>query len=153
MLSGSNVHNGGGKDFSALFNGSAGNGSGGEETRDDGKTFVGMGAGNMLEFQFDRTKAPKGVSIDAVYSCSGHADGRASQNYTLYASKASAPDKFIKIAEVDFAGRKGLNEVSITSLKKEPIMKGMRNLRFVFRDGPQGFNVYREIAVAGEPNR
>jgi hypothetical protein len=30
-----------------------------------------------------------------------------------------------------------------------PLMDGVRGLRFVFKNGPVGFNVYREIEVIG----
>ena len=149
-LSGTSAHNGGGGGFAALFNGTAGNGSGGEGTENDGKTFVGMGKGNAFEFEFDPVKAPHGISIDSVKTYAGHADARASQKYTLYVSKATDPDKFIKVAEVDSTADRGLNEVNISARGDCSMFRGVRRVRFVFQDGPHGFNVYREITVTGK---
>ncbi|MDA3924231.1 MAG: glycosyl hydrolase [Kiritimatiellae bacterium] len=143
------AHKGGGSEFSALFNGSAGNSRGKEGTMDDGKTFVGMADGNTLELYFDSEKAPAGVNLKSILTYSGHADARASQKYTLYASTHTKPGEFVKVAEVNLDCTAGLNEVSIISLKKKMLLKGVRCLRFVFKDGAVGFNVYREIAVLG----
>ena len=149
--SGSRNHHGGGGGFSALFNGTAGNRNGGEGTENDGHTFVGMAEGNTLEIVFNPTKAPRGVPIYAIRTYAGHHDVRASQKYTVYAARAAAPGKFVKIADVSYDSPGGLNEVAITSAKGKPLMEAAGRLRLVFRNGAQGFNVYREIAVFGEP--
>ncbi|MBL7222126.1 MAG: hypothetical protein ISS69_18600, partial [Phycisphaerae bacterium] len=133
--------------FSALFNGTAGNRNGGEGTENDGRTFVGMGEGDSLDIVFDPSKAPEGVTIYTIRSYAGHGDQRASQKYTVYAANASRPDQFVKIASVNYDSRGGLNEVAITSAKGKPLAEATRRLRFVFRGGALGFNVYREIAV------
>ena len=150
-ISGSKNHNGGGSGFSALFNGTAGNRNGGEITENDGHTFVGMAEGNTLDLVFDPSKAPNGVPIYAIRSYAGHGDARASQKYTVYAAKAARPDQFVKIADVSYDSRGGLNEVAITSAKSKPLAEAAGRLRFVFRNGAEGFCVYREIAVFGAP--
>jgi len=146
-ISGSKNHAGGGSDFSALFNGTAGNRNGSEGTENDGRTFVGMAEGNTLDIVFDPSKAPKGVTIHAIRSYAGHADQRASQKYTVYAAKTATPDQFVKITSVNYDSRGGLNEVVITSTKNKPLAESAGRLRFIFRNGALGFNVYREIAV------
>jgi hypothetical protein len=148
---GSRGHEGGGRDFTALFNGTAGNRKGGDETENDGSTFVGMGEGNTLEVVFDPAQAPKGVTVQNIRTYSGHADARASQRYTVFAAKTSAPDRFVQLAEVAYdAPDGGLHEAVIGTVSKAALMDGVRSLRFVFRNGPLGFNVYREIAVFGQ---
>ena len=150
-VAGTRSHEGGGGEFSALFNGAAGNGKGGAGTENDGRTFVGMAKENTLDIVFDPTRAPKGVPIYAVHTYAGHHDVRASQNYTLYAAKTATPDAFVKIAEVRFEQRGGLTEVAIAHVKSQPLIEGAGRLRFVFGDGAEGFNVYREISVFDEP--
>jgi len=148
---GSRGHDGGGGDFTALFNGTAGSRKGGEETENDGGTFVGMGEGNTLDVVFDPARAPKGVTVQAIRTCAGHGDARASQHYTVLAATAAVPDRFVPLAEVSHdASNGGLNEVSIGTVNNAALADGVRNLRFVFKNGPAGFNVYREIAVFGQ---
>jgi len=147
---GSRGHNGGGSDFSVLFNGTAGNKKGGDGTDNDGGTFVGMGEGNTLDLVFDPAKAPGGVTVHAICTYAGHGDARASQRYTVFAAKTSAPDRFVQLAEVaSDAPAGGLSEVTVATISKAALMDKVRNLRFVFKNGPAGFNVYREIAVIG----
>jgi hypothetical protein len=152
-VDGSRAHEGGGTDFSALFNGTAGNGKGGEGTENDGKTFVGLAKGNTLDLAFDPAQAPAGVALQAIRTYSGHPDARASQQYEVFAAAAGAPDRFVKLAEVahDTKGG-GLQEVSVESATGIPLLANAVALRFVFNDGPTGFNVYREIAIFGKPN-
>lgn len=140
-------HAGGGSGFGALFNGSAGNSQGEWGTENDGGTFVGMDEGSALEIAFDPAQAPQGVTITALRSYAGHHDTRASQNYAVFAATRAAPEKLVKIADVDFEVSGALNEVTISSMKGEPLVKEAVRLRFEFRKGPTGFNVYREIAV------
>jgi hypothetical protein len=83
-----------------------------------------------------------------VYS--GHGDARASQRYMVLAAKASAPDKFVQLAEVAYDAPGGLNGATIETVSKAALADGVRGLRFVFKNGPAGFNVYREIAVFGQ---
>jgi hypothetical protein len=151
---GSRAHDGGGGDFTALFNGTAGNKNGMVDTSNDGATFVGMAEGNTLDLALDPVLAPNGAPVFAIRTYAGHGDARASQHYSVYASKASSPDRFVKLAEVGCdAPHGGLNEAAIEGLKNTPLMEGARNLRFVFKDGPMGFNVYREIAVFDQPRK
>jgi len=149
--SGSRSHQGGGTGFSAVLNGSTGNRGGGEGTENDGHTFVGMAGGDTLDLVFDPAKAPKGLSIHAVRTYAGHGDARASQKYTVYAADITAPHRLVKIAAVDYDSRGGLNEVAITSTTGKPLVEAAARIRFEFRSGPLGFNVYREIAVFGAP--
>lgn len=148
---GSRTHDGGGSDFSALFNGTAGNGNGGEVTENDGKTFVGFGEGNTLEIVFDPALAPAGVAIQAIRTYAGHADKRASQQYEVFAAPAGVPDRFVKLAEVNYEADSGLNEVSVQSTTGAPLMANAAAVRFVFQNGPTGFNVYREFSFIGRP--
>lgn len=148
-VSGTRSHDGGGGEFSALFNGTAGNGSGAEDTQNDGKTFVGMADNNTLDLVFDTASTPKGLPVYAVRTYAGHGDSRASQQYTLYASKVSAPDQFVKLADVDYKASGGLSEVSILTADNNMLIDSVCKLRFVFKNGQDGFNVYREIAVFG----
>ena len=148
--SGTRAHEGGGHNFSALFNGTAGNGRGGEDTVNDGKTFVGMANGNTLDLVFNLEKLPAGVPVYAICTYAGHHDERASQTYSVYAAKAAAPNEFVKIADVDHDSPEGINEVQITAANSKPLMQGVSHLRFVFKDCAQGFSVYREIAVLGK---
>jgi hypothetical protein len=147
---GERAHDGGGQDFSALFNGTAGNRKGGDGTENDGATFVGLADGNALDLVFDPGKAPKGVTVKAIRTCAGHADGRASQRYAVLAAPASAPDRFAPLAEAACEAAGGLTELAIETVDKAPLSTGVRALRFIFKDGSAGFNVYREIAVIGQ---
>jgi hypothetical protein len=90
------------------------------------------------------------VTIQSIRTYSGHGDARASQRYTVLVAKASAPDKFLPLAEVTCNGDDGLHEAVIETVSKAPLSDGVRSLRFVFKNGPAGFNVYREIAVLGQ---
>ncbi|MHC4199257.1 MAG: hypothetical protein ACYSU0_04640, partial [Planctomycetota bacterium] len=151
-VSGSRSHDGGGGGgFSALFNGTAGSRKGGEGTENDGHTFVGMAEGNTLELVFDPAEAPKGVPIHVIRTYAGHGDARASQKYTVYAALAATPDRFVKIVDVSYDVPGGLTEVAVSPVRKVPLVKAARCLRFVFGNGALGFNVYREIAVFGAP--
>ena len=150
-VTGTRSHDGGGGEFSALFNGTASNKNGGEETANDGATFVGMDEGNTLELLFDPAKAPDGVPVHAIRTYAGHADARASQDYEVYAAKSAAPDQFVKLATVAYESQSGLSEITIETPKDTALMEGVRSLRFVFKNGPLGFNLYREIAVFDKP--
>jgi hypothetical protein len=150
-VTGSREHEGGGQDFAALFNGTAGNSHGGEDTENDGKTFVGFGADNTLDIVFDPAKAPAGVAIEAIRTYSGHADARASQQYEVFAATAGNAGRFVKLAEAAFEAESGLNEVSVLPATGGPLIANAAAVRFVFKSGPSGFNVYREISLIGKP--
>ena len=147
---GTRIHAGGGSDFPALFNGTAGNGQGGEGTENDGRTFVGLGEGNTLEIVFDPAAAPAGVTLQTIRTYAGHHDARASQHYEILAAAAGTPDRFVKLAEVAHDAVSGLNEVTVQSATGAPLATNAAALRFVFKDGPLGFNVYREISLLGQ---
>ena len=146
-LTGTRTHSGGGTDFSALTNGTAGNGKGKERTENDGRTFVGMGEGNTLDIIFDPTNAPKGVAIHAIHTYANHHDARASQKYTVFAALAVDPDRFVKIAVIDHDSEGGLSEAAIRSAKDKSLVEGAARLRFLFHNCSLDFSVYREIAV------
>lgn len=148
---GTKAHAGGGQGFNALFNGTAGNRNGTAETANDGATFVGLEEGNTLELTVDPALAPHGIPLQAIRTYAGHADGRASQAYTVYAATAAAPAQFAKLADVAYDAQDGLGEITIAAPAGKPLLEGVRTLRFVFHDGPLGFNVYREIAIFDQP--
>jgi hypothetical protein len=149
-VTGTRAHDGGGSEFKSLFNGTAGNGKGAGETINDGKTFVGMADGNTLDMVIDTALEPKGLSISSICTYAGHNDARASQDYAVYAATLSAPDQFVKLADVSYdVPGGGMSEVSIVKADSTLVADGVSKLRFVFKNGPEGFNVYREIAVFG----
>jgi hypothetical protein len=134
------AHDGGGKDAGALFNGTTQNGSGGDETLNDGKTFRGYGAGSSLTIRLEQPS-----DIACIRTFAGHGDARASQNYTLFAAYASAPEKFVKLTHAAVQCDGGAS-----ALKIMPAVKNAVALRFEFENGPLGFNVYREINLLGK---
>lgn len=138
------THAGGGNGFSALFNGTALNGSGQEGTADDGKTFVGFGDGDALTLTFT-----KPLTLSAVQTVAGHRDARASQAYELWVATADAPGRFARAGTVTRRAEEGLNAVTVSRADGRPLGAHVRALRFVFHNGPSGFNVYREVAVSG----
>ncbi len=136
------AHAGGGSNPDALFNGTTGNGSGTGETLDDGQTFRGYGAGDWLVI---RLKQP--CDLREIRTFARHQDKRAGQNYDVLAAYAAEPDQFVKLATGVKPGEGALTELSL------PVTApGVVALRFEFQDGPQGFNVYREINVLGKPS-
>jgi hypothetical protein len=136
------AHSGGGFNAEAVFNGTTGNGDGGSESKDDGKTFRGYGQGDWLEF---RLKQP--AELTEVRSFSNHSDARASQDYDLLVASAYAPKKFVKVATGFKSSTGGLTEVRL-QLNATNVVA----IRFEFRDGQIGFNVYREFNVRGVPS-
>ncbi len=141
-VEGQAAHMGGGRDFTALFNGTALNGQGAEETDNDGRTFVGFAAGDTLTLTF---ASP--VAVSAVQTFSGHHDARASQSYELWAASASTPERFERLGAVARTAGGGLLAVTLRRADGKPLRDDVRAVRFRFRDGPSGFNVYREIAL------
>ncbi|MGA2498632.1 MAG: alpha-L-rhamnosidase C-terminal domain-containing protein [Tepidisphaeraceae bacterium] len=134
-------HAGGGKDASALTNGTTRNGSGGSDTADDGKTFRGYGDGDWLTFSL---KQP--CDLSEIRSFAGHPDARATQRYTVLVAYAADPAKFVKIASGSKSCVGGASELRI-AVKAS----GVVAIRFEFQSGPSGFNVYREINILGQP--
>ncbi len=135
-------HSGGGSNAAAVFNGTTRNGAGGSETKDDGQTFRGYGSGDWLEF---RLKQP--VDLTEVRSFANHADARSSQHYDLFVAQAGAPQQFVKVA-TGFKSSTG----GRTALRLPLHATNVVAIRFQFRDGPLGFNVYREFNVQGVPS-
>jgi hypothetical protein len=143
-VSGHAVHPGGGRDFTALFNGTALNAAGTEESGNDGRTFVGFGEGDALTITFKSA-----VTLRGVCSIACHHDGRASQNYEVWAATAAAPERFERLATVSRAAESGLSRVDLSRADGKPLGQKIAAVRFQFKNGPAGFNVYREIALLG----
>jgi hypothetical protein len=135
------AHTGGGQDASALFNGTTKNGSGGDATQDDGKTFRGYGAGSVLTIQLTGPH-----DLTEIRTFAGHADERASQDYTVLVAHAAAPKKFERLATANLRCDGGASELRVKAEAKDVVA-----VRFEFQNGPLGFNVYREIIVVGQP--
>lgn len=134
------AHTGSGKDASALFNGTTKNGSGGDATQDDGKTFRGYGAGSTLTIQLAGSH-----DLTEIRTFAGHADERASQHYTVLAAHASDPAKYQKLPTVTLRCDGGASELRVKAEAKSVVA-----VRFEFQNGPLGFNVYREINLAAQ---
>ena len=133
------AHDGGGTNASALFNGTTRNGSGGDETLNDGKTFRGYGNGSKLTLRL-----AKPSNLAEIRTFAGHQDGRASQNYTVLIARASDPEKFETLATASVRCNGGASELRIKADATNVVA-----VRFEFKDGPLGFNVYREINLVG----
>lgn len=137
------VHDGGGIDASALFNGTTTNGSGRDETVNDGKTFRGYGTGSVLTLRLAKPSEVAWIHTFAV-----HPDGRASQNYTVLIARSAAPTKFEKLASASVRCDGGASELRVNAGTTDVVA-----VRFEFQDGPIGFNVYREICLVGKESR
>jgi hypothetical protein len=133
------AHDGGGTNAAALFNGTTRNGSGGDETLNDGKTFRGYGAGSSLTLRLTEPSDLAGIRTFA-----GHPDGRASQSYTVLIARAADPATFEKLASASVRCGGGASELRIKVGATDVVA-----VRFEFQDGPLGFNVYREINLVG----
>ncbi len=132
---------GGGTDARCLFNGTTKNGSGGDETLDDGKTFRGYGAGSVLTILLDGPQ-----SLGGIRTYAGHRDARAGQNYTVLVATGDAPENFQALAKAEAHCAGGASEVRIKAAVTNAVA-----VRFEFQDGPSGFNVYREIELLQQP--
>lgn len=144
-VAGQATHKGGGRDFAALFNGTALNGAGQEATADDGRTFIGFGEGDTLTLTFAHP-----VTLHAVQTVAGHPDTRASQNYDVWAATVATPARFEKIAGVERSAESGFTRVEWSRADGKPLAQKVAAVRFLFKNGPAGFNVYREIALFGK---
>ena len=143
------AHAGGGSDALAIHNGTMRNGSGGDETVNDGKTFRGYAKGSTLTFNLDLAKSKNGFDVVEIRSIARHSDARASQNYSVMIALASEPSTFVKLCDVVLKSSGGATEARITSKKAGLLASGVAAVRFDFEDGPLGFNVYREFQLAG----
>ena len=143
--------NSGGRDASAVVNGTTRNGSGGDATLNDGKTYRGYGQGHSLTLRLDLTKAPAGYELTSILSFAGHPDARAGQRYHVLVSTVDASERFTPLAEVNLAHTGGASEIRMTHADGNPLMRHAAAVRFDFSDGPTGFNVYREFAITGKP--
>lgn len=134
------LHDGGGTGTGALFNGTTRNGSHGEGTENDGKTFRGYGDGSVLLI---RLAGP--CSVAEIRTFAGHADARSSQRYTVLVERAGAPGRLERLAEASADCDGGTSEVRV-KVGGKPVTA----IRLEFANGPLGFNVYREISLIGK---
>jgi hypothetical protein len=153
-------HDGGGSTTSALFNGTTRNGSGGQETLDDGATFRGYGQGDYLVLQLDSVTSASGYDLTRILSFAGHADARSSQDYTLSFAFADAPHHFVKFADCTLACDSGGSIVRYLEKGNAPLdnhagctATHVVAVRFDFANGSSGFNCYREFCMAGTPSK
>ena len=151
------VDSGGGVNADPVRNGTTLNGSGRPETRNDGKTFRGYGAGSSVTFLLNTARSPNGYDVLQIRTFAGHEDSRAGQNYSVSVSHHSDPAKFtLLVPSASVACEGGSSEIVIRDLQGGVIANGpavnaggVAAVRFDFQDGPLGFNVYREIRVVG----
>ncbi len=141
----------GGADASAVINGTTRNGSGGDETLNDGKTYRGYGQGHSLTLRLDTAKSPAGFDLTSILSFAGHADSRAGQRYSVAVSTVDAPDEFKLLTDVNLVSDGGASEVRMTSPDGKPLVRHAAAVRFDFADGKSGFQVYREFSLVGSP--
>ena len=144
---------GGGSNADPVRNGTTRSGTGGPDTRDDGKTFRGYGAGSSLTFLLNTARHPAGYDLSHVTTFAGHGDSRAGQEYSVSLSFVTDPSKFtvfVPKASADCAG--GSSEIVMQGLAGGALARGVAAIRFDFQDGPSGFCVYREIQVSGRPH-
>jgi hypothetical protein len=135
------AHTGGGDSPSALFNLSIDNGSGDTDTADDGKTFRGYQQGSTVTLHLDGPH-----HLTEIRTFTGHDDARASQNYTVELATADAPANFKSVLTVDENSSGGM-----IVIKRPLTAQNVTAVRLVFKNGPSGFNVYREICILGKP--
>lgn len=158
------THMGGGGNADAIRNGTTHNGSGGPETKDDGRTFRGYGTGSMLTFRLNTRTHPRGYDLSRIVTFAGHADARASQNYTVLVAFAGDPARFVPLTAASISAVGGASELRLSPREGSILdngsgcrATGVAAVRFEFKDGSveagggPGFNVYREICVAGKP--
>ncbi len=158
-------HDGGGANADALRNGTTLNGAGDAETSNDGQTFRGYGDGDFITFNLDTTNHKSGYDISRIVTIAAHGDSRASQNYAVSVAFVSDPLKFVPlITSASVACHGGASRLVLASpkggiIEGDTALKpsGVSSIRFEFRSGSiadgagLGFNVYREIGVAGQP--
>ncbi len=139
-------HTGGGDSPAALHNGTTFNGGGGEETADDGETFRGYGKGSVVTLRLDLKASPRGYDLAALHTFAGHNDARASQAYDILVSRVDDPARYIPAGTVSSRADGG------ATYARTPLdVKNAAAVRLVFKDGPVGFNVMRELVVTGKP--
>ena len=135
-----------------LRNGTTLNGSGGNETLNDGKTYRSYAEGATFTAQLDPTPAPNGYDLTSLDTHAGHADGRASQHYEVLVARAASPEKFEPLTTTNFETQEKASKVQITGKAASPLASGVVAVRLAFHNGPAGANVYREICLAGTPS-
>ena len=78
----------------------------------------------------------------------GHGDARASQAYDVLVAYAAEPGRFVKVGAGEKKSSGGMSVVKVPVQADRAVA-----VRLEFRNGPEGFNVYREINVLGNPSR
>jgi hypothetical protein len=89
---------------------------------------------------------PDGVSLREIQTFAGHGDARASQTYQVWIALTSAPEQFIKVADVDAISDGGSSRVEVP-LNQSKIAQ----VKIEFQDGPLGTNIYREMIFVPAP--
>ena len=135
----------------ALRNGTTRNGSGGDETLNDGSTFRAYDKASVLTYQLDTAKNPRGYDLAKILTFAGHGDGRAGQAYTVLVAFVADPAVFTKLATVALPCAGGASEVRLCAKDGGVLGHHVAAVRFAFQDGLLGFNVYREINLVGQP--
>jgi len=136
----------------ALRNGTTRNGSGGDETLNDGSTFRAYDNSSVLTYQLDTAKNRGGYDLARILTFAGHGDGRARQAYTVLVAYVADPSVFIKLATVAAPCDGGASELRLSAKDGDVLGHHVAAVRFAFQNGPLGFNVYREIQVSGQPS-
>jgi hypothetical protein len=135
-----------------LRNGTILNGSGGNETLNDGKTYRAYDEGATFTAKLDTIAAPKGYDLTSLATYAAHTDGRASQHYEVLVARAAAPEKFEPLTVAKFETQEGASKIQITGKAAAPLASGVVAVRLAFHNGPAGANVYREIILTGNPS-
>jgi hypothetical protein len=153
-------HTGEGNNADAIHNGTILNGSGGDETANDGKTFRGYGQGSSLVFHLNTTTHPAGYDLSRIITFAGHHDERSSQQYAVKVAFVSAPEQFVPLFEASVKSERDGSEINV-SAKNGGVLINAQNMsashvaavKFEFKKGPRVFNVYREICIVGGPSK
>ena len=139
-----------GGNANALRNDTTRNGSGGDETLNDGSTFRAYDKASVLTFQLDTAKHPGGYDLARILTFAGHGDRRASQAYTVLVASVADPAVFVKLATAVLACDGGASELRLSAKDGGVLGHHVAAVRFAFQDGPIGCNVYREIQLIGQ---
>jgi alpha-L-rhamnosidase len=136
----------------SLRNGTILNGSGGNETLNDGKTYRAYDEGATFTAKLDTAAAPKGYDLTSLATYASHPDGRASQHYEVLVARAAAPEKFEPLTTAKFDTQEGASKIQIAGKAAAPFASGVVAVRLAFHNGPAGANIYREIILTGNPS-
>ena len=153
-------HTGEGNSADAIHNGTILNGSGGDETANDGKTFRGYGQGSSLTFHLNTTTHPAGYDLSRIITFAGHHDERSSQQYAVKVAFVSAPEQFVPLFEASVKSERDGSEINVSAKNGGVLINAQKisashvaAVKFEFKKGPRVFNVYREICIVGGPSK